>query len=520
VRREESSRRAKYSRISISAKHATQTNVSPIIDWSAAEVYLYLLARNLLLNDGYRRGFARVGCTVCPFGSQWGEYLAWKVAPNDIEPLLKTLVNYGKRVTGTEAAALTFVSKGEWKMRSGGRHLPAGGSRVAATVKSHEITFSIRHPTTPLWSWMKTMGKITSDTQSSAVLETSRGLFRVQTKQYEQGIRVNISGSGLDRFTVRDFRSIAYKTAYCVLCNACQAECPSGALAIDGTVRIDTYRCVHCGACLTLVDKGCWAAKSLDVTEQGVGMKGMGAYQTFGMRQAWLSEFFSDPQRWWVENSLGNRQFDSMRAWLPQAGIIDSTTRELTPVGRELCRLSANSPITWLSIWVNLAMQSPLVKWFVQSVRFDVSLSRQDLLEMMPEQLSKRTRSNALLSLVQLLDLTPLGHDLHLAQVFRKGRKLQGIMRRPIDRLPLIALLYALYRLAAEDGRTAFRLSELCTESGPLYQLFGIEETRLIFLLRGAGEQYPQFIQVELVRDLDNIYLSQDVSLEEILQYA
>jgi hypothetical protein len=49
-------------------------------------------------------------------------------------------------------------------------------------------------------------------------------------------------------------------------------------------------------------------------------------YGTFGIREEWVTEFFADPQvSYWItgNNSLGNKQIPSFKAWLKDAEIID-----------------------------------------------------------------------------------------------------------------------------------------------------------------------------------------------------
>mgnify|MGYP002577428723 CR=1 FL=1 len=51
------------------------TYVRPIFRWNDSEVFLYMFSRGIELNPAYRMGLTRVGCGVCPFASDWSEYL-------------------------------------------------------------------------------------------------------------------------------------------------------------------------------------------------------------------------------------------------------------------------------------------------------------------------------------------------------------------------------------------------------------------------------------------------------------
>ena len=81
IRRAESNKRSTYERISKGGKHLLVTNVSPILLWNITEVWLYLFLRKLPINQSYRNGLTRVGCSVCPFSSGWSEYFIHKIYP-------------------------------------------------------------------------------------------------------------------------------------------------------------------------------------------------------------------------------------------------------------------------------------------------------------------------------------------------------------------------------------------------------------------------------------------------------
>ena len=81
VRAEESAARADRDEISIGGKNINQINCSPILKWNSAELFLYLLHYSILLNDAYRIGFNRVGCTICPLSSGWRDSISNRGSP-------------------------------------------------------------------------------------------------------------------------------------------------------------------------------------------------------------------------------------------------------------------------------------------------------------------------------------------------------------------------------------------------------------------------------------------------------
>ena len=118
TRAEESLRRASYQKIAKDAKHTNVINVSPILEWSTTEVWLYLLLNKLYVNTAYRKGLGRVGCIICPFASDWNDYLCNHIFPTTAQPFLDKIrkITRKKGVKDIES----YIKAGNWKIRAGG----------------------------------------------------------------------------------------------------------------------------------------------------------------------------------------------------------------------------------------------------------------------------------------------------------------------------------------------------------------------------------------------------------------
>ena len=78
VRGDESTARSDYDELSMGKKLPGQYSYHPILDWSSAEVYLYIYMRQLPFNKAYKYGFNRVGCIMCPNSSEKHEFIKKK----------------------------------------------------------------------------------------------------------------------------------------------------------------------------------------------------------------------------------------------------------------------------------------------------------------------------------------------------------------------------------------------------------------------------------------------------------
>jgi phosphoadenosine phosphosulfate reductase len=70
IRWQESTQRANRKMVEVCAKHPTKWFVSPIIDWSSAEIWTYIREHGLPYCSLYDEGFKRLGCVMCPMTSE------------------------------------------------------------------------------------------------------------------------------------------------------------------------------------------------------------------------------------------------------------------------------------------------------------------------------------------------------------------------------------------------------------------------------------------------------------------
>ncbi|HCC33186.1 MAG TPA: hypothetical protein DEQ28_04700, partial [Clostridiales bacterium] len=363
IRHEESIDRAAYAAVTQGGKHRTQINASPIIAWNAGEVFLYLFGRRLLLNQAYRNGVVRVGCSVCPLASSWWNAVSWNVYQQDIICFVEELRNYAVGAGIRPEAVDAYLDAGKWKGRAGGRYLAGGGTRVVEQVKDHRISFTLREPSEDWQEWARTLGRLVRTGEGQGHIERGGIVYPYMVRHEGANVIAEVDGlAHADRFVLKAFRAVALKSAYCCHCQACQVECPTGALMTRDKVKIGDD-CLACGACLDLHGEACFTAKSLETSEGGArvtgdGRKTLHTYEHFGMRTEWLSAFLGASQEWVSSNSLGNRQFDAMLVWLKHAELVASSSNKrtlaVTRLGESLASRGVGNRVTWAVIWANL----------------------------------------------------------------------------------------------------------------------------------------------------------------------
>lgn len=155
VRAEESTRRSGYNRVG-KGKHINVFNAHPILDWSVTEAFLYIMLHQLPNNPAYRLGFSRVGCVICPFGSDWSDFLVGKLYPDCRKPFLDKLHNW-VGVSGIKDVD-TFIKTRRWHISALGSPEIKDLEKVLISSANHTTKITLLSPSSDFFEWLKVMG--------------------------------------------------------------------------------------------------------------------------------------------------------------------------------------------------------------------------------------------------------------------------------------------------------------------------------------------------------------------------
>ena len=514
VRAEESLKRGSYMRIG-KGKHTTITNAHPIIDWNTIEIFLYLFEHKLPINKAYRYGKARVGCLICPFSSRWDDMIASKIFNDDLRPFTDRIQNWSK--DNKIGSIIDFIKERRWKIKAIGNTELAKTS-VSITDSSNSFCATIKNPIKSIFDWLPALADFTIESSGNSV----KGSIKFQDKVYDYALVYNES-TNTHKFTVEHpssqlgylLRRVIYKSAYCINCEVCEVDCPTGALAILPDIKIDKSKCIHCHRCLTSHELGCISA---DCVRMIVNMNNnentkIQAYKTFGFREEWLQEYLVDPEYFWQSNSLGTAQVDGFKAWLKDAEINDAKNK-LTRFGELLQQIYVDDVnLTWELILTNLSYNSFIVNWFVNNVKIGQEFDRKILEGLLNEQgySSKgKTIANAVAALIQTFDYSPLGEMFNMS-VSSENKK---SIRQSYQEITNAGLAYSLYKYAEKKNVRSLRVSDFFSEeskSGP-HRVLGISKTDFLNRLRSLNSKENRVLIAELSMGLDSITLRDDLN--------
>lgn len=530
VRREESNKRSTYERIGKGVKHTLVTNVRPVLNWNATEIWLYLFLRKLPINQSYRNGLTRVGCSVCPFSTGWSENIIHKTYPEITNKYFSIIEEQTKKIGITNYdKKISYIKSGNWKKRAGGKGLTKETSRVDFIKNNPDFLASLTEPKEDLLEWLKVVGDIIFDKDKNIgelKIKNEYYKFEINKENVKEIFRIkNIEQNPI---LIGKIKRVLYKTTYCIHCEACQVECPTDALTISPKVHVNTDLCTHCSNCLTFIGKGCLVAKSKHISEGWKNMNrkktsGIDKYSSFGLREKWLRSFLENSNNWFeIDNQLGTKQIPAMINWLIDSELLKEKEKQRTA----LCKLFVDKKIELNIIWeiilTNLYYNSPIFNWVANNIQWGSRVDKKNLLALLKDSfphLSEGTLNNPLSALFNTIEQASAESLRNIATIEKDGNK-RFLYKKGTNNINLVSILYSLYKYAEKTSRYSFTVSELYSENilGGPYKIFGISKPVLENKLRGLQENPNRLVDVAIVADLDTINLRNDVTPFEAIK--
>lgn len=517
VRAEESVRRSNYERIG-KGKHTNITNAHPIIGWNAVEIYLYLFRYNLPINRSYRDGKARVGCIVCPFSTAWDDMIVKNTYPNELKPFEERLVDWSTKLGIKDVDV--YIKNRKWKIKALGNKT---NTDVAFQESSANFIANIVNPNDSIYTWIQTLGDFTvskNEGRDEGELQFQNAVYHFETFYSENGKIKFVLHNTNSKLSVL-LRRVMYKAAYCVKCEACEVDCPTGALSIVPDINIDKNKCIHCQKCLNSHDRGCIATdciRMINDTDKKMALK-IQAYKTFGFREEWLEEYLIDPEEFWKDNSLGTAQVDGFKAWLKDAEITD-TKNTITDFGQMIHEIHMNdSDLAWELIWINLSRNSFIVNWFVNNIHQGQVYDKKSLSDAISSSVPgapTRTIDNAIAALIQTFSYSPVGEQFMCSIPESKNT----YKRDEYFDLSNIGLAYGIYRFAEQIGTKSLRVSDFYSDeaNGSISSMFGLSKSTFEKGLRSLNSETNRVLIAELSMGLQHITLREDLNSNNIVK--
>ena len=174
-------------------------------------------------------------------------------------------------------------------------------------------------------------------------------------------------------------------------------------------------------------------------------------------------------------------------------------------------------------IWVNFYYNSSVVKWYLDNIPWSEKLNSQDLIKKVVDDLeiNRRTALSGINSLLNTLESNRAFRRIGIGYIVKEGKN-RFLVKTGANTIHPYTILYLLYKFAFKSGRFKFTLKEICKPEanwGNAYRLFGVSKDFIEDTLRWLNENHRDKIKVDIVADLDNIFLNEKItSLVDLLE--
>ena len=272
-RRYESIRRSRGGRTWRNPWVPKQLGASPIHNWTALMIWLYIFQEKAPFNPLYEAGFERIGCMFCP-ASNMNEFdIIASRYPSEWEEWQ----NIATQIARQQGMERKWLTHGFWRwkvpplkilelVKQMGITLPSSDSSLSKDSKPFEYSITHRENSSePLiegrfyTSMDLDRAAIFLSALGDVILDKERDMLEITfTGRSPSGHGFlfgngQFSLSGMSKLqTAELFVRTVLRGLLCTACGTCLALCKNDAIVLEGDhVRIDPEKCVQCQDCLS-----------------------------------------------------------------------------------------------------------------------------------------------------------------------------------------------------------------------------------------------------------------------------
>jgi phosphoadenosine phosphosulfate reductase len=274
VRRYESQSRAQEHRVWKNPFVPGQIGASPIKNWTALHVWLYLFMKNAVVNPLYYKGFERIGCIYCPamklselheikethehlyrfwmaflnnwaksngYAEEWATYGFWrwrKLAKGQIQVAEQLDLQINELESHIDIQPTRYVIKEKIRSKDGDFYTLEG--RFLYPIDIQRIG-NLLHILGRSWT-SESFDQVNMQIDEFSVIIFADGTFKMNTSRLNAGKRL-----------IKNLTKIMLRAQNCVGCGFCEIFCPQGATTLEAQYNypiIDEKKCINCAQCL------------------------------------------------------------------------------------------------------------------------------------------------------------------------------------------------------------------------------------------------------------------------------
>lgn len=492
VRKHESLARSTYDYENYGKKQKGQYSFNPILEWTSAEIWLYIYSNHILVNNSYKKGNSRAGCLLCPMSSGSSDYIRHMSYFDSVEQFISIIQGTNCWDSHSKADSLTYVTSGGWINRKSGRGITDNILRYKENVEDGKLIFELRHPTSDWREWIKT---------------AENGQIEYNVKETIDGVIISVDEEFFKKYPTdgKFFRQSLKKAAYCVGCRVCEVNCKGGHLKFENG-KVSITDCIRCHECHD-IPGGCHVYNSLKIPQGEKKMKTINCFDDHAPKRDWLVSFFDLQNNFFMEHTLGPNMFTHFKRFLRDAGLIDNN--KCTTFSELICQIGWETDVALGLILTNLAYENAQFEWYINNLDIGVYYDTNEIKEQLIATDMKEKAAKSIVKSYARIVGTPFGTILNFG--FADGA---DMVRTKCSLSDGRVFLYALYIFVEKcnmekEFHVSYLFDEVVERDGvsPV-RLFGLyDEEELKSILLGLSSRYPEFINVTYTNDLKTITL-------------
>jgi len=517
VRAQESVARSTYKYENYGAKQKGQFSHNSILEWTSAEIWLYIYTNDVLINETYKKGNGRAGCLFCPMSGGTSDYLRRMSYPKEIDSYIDSIKNTYDGDKRKKSNTESYILNGGWNARKNGRELSNNTFRCIEKITNGILTITITDPDSDWLEWVKTLGEL-REVNGNYSVQFDGEYIQFSVKATKNGYSVTIPEVVLKERPAfgKIFRQVFRKASYCKGCQVCGTNCRYGCISF-ADVKVKISNCIRCHECHA-IDSGCLLFHSLRHPQGGGNsMKSLNSFADHAPKPEWLRSFFELKEAFFSEHTLGPMMFDMFRRFLRDASLNEKN--HFTSFAELISQIGWETDTAQGLILINLVTENPQMAWYVNN--FDVSrtYTRQTVEDMLIAVDVKPKDAKSIAKSYKRLVETPLGASLHWGFVTEEG----DLVRTKCSVSDPRVVLYGLFKFAEKcNDYKEFTLATLLNENidrdgiSPT-RIFGLNRDDMTPFLLGLSAKYPEFITASFTHDLEKITLAENRSSQDVL---
>jgi len=534
IRGDESASRSEYDDVSLGEKIRGQYSCHPILEWNSAELFVYIYSRGLVINNAYKKGNSRAGCLVCPLAGYKNMYMKEKSYGSGCGTYPST-TTFNDIILETTAKELLsknsvqeFMNIGGWKARRSGKELSFSKNYCIDSVDKGFLRIRLLRQNTDWHEWIKTVGEVTylENGDVEVVYDKKPYIIKSKNKGEETEITVFIgSNTKSDIYFMSALKTVFRKTAYCIGCGVCEANCPNGFIHMKkGSVSIDDH-CIKCKKCHD-VFHGCLVANSMRLPKGERKMGSIDRYGNMGIEYEWVRAYFRKKDEFWTSpHDLGTNMVKNLKSFLNDCGVTEKN--KFSHFGEVIDNIGIEDVRAWALMLCNLAYTSEF-NWWIKNISFSYTYTPEAIYSMLDDTMSENSRSHIVSAYKNIfISIGQVGNEIGMGKCdyeLKKERRFwKSVVRTPWQNPDPLVILYSLYKFAEACGDYyQFTLNRLLahdidSDGVSPTQIFGLERDQMEKLLNGLSVNYSDFITTSFTLDLDNITLNADKTSQDVL---